>query len=220
VSPTPEQGLRQYRSALLASMEKPEPRRTFEGWKRARELESVIPSKAQALATLNEKVSSLQESLKKLHEIRDGIILDADRASLQSVFTDINIAEHQLQAREKQQRDQVAELAGMQEELRALVQEQAAVDEFNRVSDFLDEAKRAVSAAVETICKELRHLRDISMRASYSDEWNSLSPSNRTRLRNTTQSAGFQDLVKFFELQLFEGIARTTTPERGRTSDG
>src|SRR5262245_605506 len=145
-------------------MAKAEQRRSFDGEQRIRELQSAIPSKERTIATVAEKLAGLRESLKKLYELRDGIILEGDRESLQSVFTDINICEHRLQATEKQHRDQAAELAGMQEELRGLVQEQAAIEEYNRVSDFLDEARRGVAEAVETICKELRRLREISMR--------------------------------------------------------
>jgi len=63
-------------------MDKPEPRRTFEGAQRIRELQSVIPSKKQSLATLNERVAGVRESLRKLYELRDESILTATRESL------------------------------------------------------------------------------------------------------------------------------------------
>jgi hypothetical protein len=125
---------------------------------------------------------------------------------LRELNIDIDIAERQLHTLETQHRAQAAELAPNQSDLEALLKEKPTVDEHNAVSDYLDEQRRQIDEAVETICREFRRLREISTDAAYDRKWDSLkNDANRRLLRDVGKPNGFQyELVKFVEIRLLE----------------
>jgi len=205
--------LRDYRNALQAAMEKPEPRKEFTGDARIAELQTAIESAQQAVTERDSTLEAQRSRLDQLHALQTEILLTADDPTLRELDTAIRIGEQRANAMRRLQQDQQAELAKMQQEVEDLFAEKSAVAEFNTVSAWLNEAKSGVAEGVETICQALRRLREISTSAAYGEQWNGLSPANRKRLRD--QYSGFQyDLVKFVELRIFQGVLNTTSPER------
>jgi predicted nucleic acid-binding Zn-ribbon protein len=119
-------------------------------------------------------MAGLKASLEKLQKLRDEQILTASREELRELNIDIDIAERQLHTLETQHRAPAVELAPNQNDLEALLKEKATVDEHNAVPDYLDEQRRQIDEAVETICREFRRLREISTDAACDRKWDSL----------------------------------------------
>src|SRR5262249_59500232 len=119
------------------------------------------------------KMEAQDVALGQLQALQNKNIVVAADADLHKLDADVRIAQQKLNALRLVLSDDQAKLAKMEQELEELLEEKAAVAEFNKVSDWLDAAKPEVRKIVSQIVEGFERLREIATtitRRSSADE--------------------------------------------------